>query len=135
MKDLLEESILILSNGQDITGFGELLHEAWQTKRSLSSMVSNSHLDEIYEQAISAGAIGGKITGAGGGGFMLLFVPPAMQGKVRETLNKLIYVPFSFEFTGSQIIFFDNEEDYSDEEIVRASQPALAFKELTHSQM
>lgn len=131
MKDLVEESISILSNGQEITCFGELLDEAWQAKRSLSSQVSNSLVDGLYEQALSAGATGGKLTGAGGGGFLLLFVPLSRQGVVREKLNKLIYVPFNFEFSGSQIIFFDMEEDYSAEEKARASQQVQAFQELT----
>ena len=107
IRDLVEESISILSSTQDIKGFGELLHEAWEAKRSLSSKVSNSQVDEIYRQALSAGAIGGKLTGAGGGGFLLIFVCPGEQKKVREKLNKLLHVPFKFEFSGSQIIFFD----------------------------
>jgi len=131
MKDLLEESISILNSSQDITGFGELLHEAWQGKRSLSSMVSNSDVDEIYDQAMSAGAIGGKLAGAGGGGFLVLFVPLSRQERVRERLNKLIYVPFKFEFAGSQIIFFDRQEDYSALERERANQPVQVFEELT----
>ena len=134
IKDLVEESISVLNGGQDITSFGELLHEAWQAKRSLSSMVSNSHVDKIYEEAMSAGAIGGKVTGAGGGGFMLLFVHPSDHNKVREKLKRLIYVPFKFESGGSQIIFFEPEEDYSAEESARASQPIQAFEELTCSQ-
>lgn len=130
MKDLVEESISILNSGKDIAGFGELLHEAWQAKRSLSNIVSNSHVDEIYEYAISAGAIGGKLIGAGGGGFMLFFVPPFRQSKVREVLKTLIYVPFKFEFLGSQIIFFDLEEDYANEERVRSVQQVMPFREL-----
>ena len=113
MKDLVEESISILNSGRDIIEFGELLHEAWQIKRSLSSKMSNPYMDELYDKALSVGAIGGKITGAGGGGFMLLFVPPSEQAKVREELGHLLCVPFRFEFSGSQIIFFDAEEDYS----------------------
>lgn len=113
IKDLVDESLSILNNGQDITKFGELLHEAWQIKRSLSGKVSNSDIDGLYNLALSAGAVGGKITGAGGGGFLLLFVPPSHQKKVREKLKHIIYVPFKFEFTGSQIIFFDSEEDYA----------------------
>lgn len=113
MKDLVEESISILANCQDIIEFGELLHEAWQIKRGLSHKVSNPHLDQIYDEALSAGAIGGKVTGAGGGGFMMFFVPPSQQIKVKERLKHLIYVPFKFEFNGSQIIFFDSEEDFS----------------------
>ena len=65
---------------------------------------------------------------------MLLFVPPPRQSEVRGTLNKLLYVPFKFEFAGSQIIFFEPEEDYSAEEKTRANQPIQAFRELTHIQ-
>jgi D-glycero-alpha-D-manno-heptose-7-phosphate kinase len=130
MKDLIEESISILNNGADITEFGELLYEAWQAKRSLSAAVSNSHVDEIFEQALSAGAIGGKLTGAGGGGFLLLFAPPSRQREVRERLKTLIHVPFKFENSGSQIVFFDREEDYENEEKLRCFQPIQAFQEL-----
>ena len=111
MNDLLEESISILNSGKDINGFGKLLHKAWQAKRSLSNKVSNSNVDELYNTVRSAGAIGGKLTGAGGGGFMLLFVPPEKQKKVREKLKKLIHVPFKFESAGSQIIFFDIDKN------------------------
>jgi D-glycero-alpha-D-manno-heptose-7-phosphate kinase len=130
MKDLIEESISVLNNGDDISGFGELLHEAWQAKRSLSSAVSNPYVDEIYEAAISAGALGGKLTGAGGGGFILLFVPPSKKTEIREKLNNLIHVPFKMEFSGSQIIFFDSEEDYYLEERDRDRRPIQAFQEL-----
>lgn len=132
MNDLLKESITVLNKGKNITGFGELLHEAWQAKRSLSNKVSNPNVDEIYNQAIAAGAIGGKLTGAGGGGFMLLFVPPEKQMKVREKLKGLIYVPFKFEFSGSQIIFFSRQNDYSVLEKERAKQSIQTFQELTH---
>jgi len=113
MMVFVEESIAILSSNQDLIGFGELLHEAWQAKRSLSSSVSTSYVDEIYNQALSVGAIGGKLTGAGGGGFLLLFVPPSRKAKVRERLSWLVHVPFRFEFSGSQIIFLGREDDYS----------------------
>ena len=131
MKDLVDEGIGILNSSQDITGFGELLRETWQAKRSLSHKVSNSRVDEIYEQSLSAGAIGGKLTGAGGGGFFLLFVPPGRKEKVREKLSKLIHVPFKFETTGSQIIFFDPEADYSADETARATCSIEAFEELS----
>lgn len=130
LKDLVDESIDVLNSSQVITGFGELLHEAWQAKRSLSAKVSNSHVDDLYEQARSAGAVGGKLTGAGGGGFLLLFVPPDRQAEVRNRFNKLIYVPFKFEFSGSQIIFFDPEADYLAEEQVRSHQTVDAFREV-----
>ena len=135
MKDLVEEGISILNSGQDIASFGELLHEAWEAKRSLSSSVSNSHVDQIYQRAMAAGAIGGKLMGAGGGGFMLLFVAPAMQSKVKEVLSNLIHVPFKFESAGSQIILFDLEEDYSAEDKARTQQSIQGFRELAESEV
>jgi len=81
MKDLVDESIVILNGTHDLVGFGELLHEAWQVKRSLSACVSNSDVDQLYDSAISAGAVGAKLAGAGGGGFLLLFVPPSANRK------------------------------------------------------
>jgi len=134
MNDLLEESITVLNKGKDITDFGKLLREAWQVKRSLSTEVSNSNVDGMYNQAISAGAIGGKLTGAGGGGFMLLFVPLEKQMEVRERLNGLIYVPFKFESAGSQIIFFSQQKDYSILEKERCKQQVRSFVEVEHSQ-
>ena len=113
MQDSVEEALSILKSNKDIKSFGQLLNEFWQLKKSLSPQVSNSFIDEIYKEAQSSGAIGGKLIGAGGGGFLLLFVPPRSQKKVRESLKKLIYVPFKFEHEGSQVIFFDKEEDYS----------------------
>lgn len=133
MKDLVDEGIGILNSSQDIIRFGELLRETWQAKRSLSHKVSNARVDEVYEQSLSAGAIGGKLTGAGGGGFLLLFVPPGRKEKVREKLSKLIHVPFKFETSGSQIIFFDPEADYSAAETARAACTMEAFEELGDS--
>ena len=129
ISDMVDEGIAILSKGQDVGYFGRLLHEAWQVKRSLSSKVSNSNIEEIYNQAMAAGALGGKLIGAGGGGFMLLFARPQDQSKVREKLSKLVCVPFQFEFAGSQVIFFDPEEDYSMQEMERANRSILGFKE------
>lgn len=134
-KDLVKEGLAVLSSSQDLTPFGELMREAWMVKRSLSDKVSNSEVDDIYQRAIDSGAVGGKLTGAGGGGFMLLFVPPDRHSAVSEALDHLIYVPFKFEFSGSQIIFFDPEEDYSAEEQTRTNQPVRPFRELVSSQM
>jgi D-glycero-alpha-D-manno-heptose-7-phosphate kinase len=130
MKDLVEEGISILNGRKNMTAFGELLHEAWQAKRSLSSAVSNHGVDELYDQALSSGAIGGKLTGAGGGGFLLLFVPPQKQEHVRQKLKDLIYVPFKFEYSGSQIIFFDPQEDYAELDRLRCGQTVHPFREL-----
>lgn len=116
MHDMVAEAISILVSKQDINGFGKLMHEGWKLKRSLSSKISNPMVEELHAQAMAAGALGGKLTGAGGGGFLLLFVPPSRQQNVREKLSKLIHVPFRFEFSGSQIIFYDQERDYTAEE-------------------
>lgn len=131
MRDLVDEGLAILNSDRSLTGFGELLDEAWQAKRSLSPSVSNSDVDDLYARALAAGAVGGKITGAGGGGFMLLFVPPERQAHVREKLDGLINVPFKIEFSGSQILFADIEQDYGEAEQARARQSIRAFRELT----
>lgn len=133
MKDLVDEGMSIVGGSQDISAFGALLHEAWEAKRSLSPTVSNAQVDGMYEQARAAGAIGGKLIGAGGGGFLLLFVPPDRRAAVRDTLCNLIHVPFRFESSGSQIIFFDREADYLAEEAQRGSLPIQAFRELPGS--
>jgi D-glycero-alpha-D-manno-heptose-7-phosphate kinase len=131
MKDLVDEGIHVLTNGQDLKVFGELLNESWQLKRSLSNLVSNSEVDDLYTLARNAGAIGGKLTGAGGGGFLLLVVSPEDQPQVREALHQLLHVPFQFEFSGSQIIFYDPEQDYAQEDLDRRNQPLPIFRELS----
>lgn len=113
MKDLTDESVSVLSSGADLKAFGELLHEAWEAKRSLSASVSNADVDGAYQAARDAGALGGKLLGAGGGGFFLVFAPPERHRAIREALSSLIYVPFRFESAGSQIIFIDRQEDFS----------------------
>lgn len=128
---MVEEGISILASSRDIGEFGELLHRTWLAKQSLSPAVSNSQVEEIYHKAREAGAVGGKLLGAGGGGFMLLFVPPEAQARVRSSLDSFLHVPFQFESSGSQIIFFDPGVDYSNEERVRAGQRLRAFREAT----
>jgi D-glycero-alpha-D-manno-heptose-7-phosphate kinase len=129
MKELVEESIAVLTGGEDIRLFGQLLHEAWQAKRSLSSRVSNPPVDALYERARAAGALGGKLTGAGGGGFLLLFAPPEKQPAVVAALDDLIHVPFAFESAGSQVIFYEPGVDYRQAEEARKTRPAVTFKE------
>jgi D-glycero-alpha-D-manno-heptose-7-phosphate kinase len=133
MKELVRESIDILASGMDIDAFGDLLHEAWLLKRSLSEQVSNAEVDALYERARLAGALGGKLTGAGGGGFLLLFVPPKKRGSVLRALERQIHVPFAFDGAGSQIIFYEPGIDYQDAEKARRFQPAIAFKELAQA--
>ena len=127
----VDEGIYILKGNNNICQFGELLHESWMLKKGLSSQVSNNDVDELYDRAREAGAVGGKITGAGGGGFLLLFVQPSAQKKVREALYKRIHVPFQFESGGSQIIFYEPErENYIKLEKYRANQTIKSFREL-----
>lgn len=130
LRQHVDQSCEILNGRKSLIPFGELLHEAWQLKRGLSDKVSNSQVDTLYEEARKAGAIGGKLLGAGGGGFFLLFVPPEKQNKVRKQLCRLIQVPFQFEFGGSQVIFYDLEEDYSAHDKARSRQQIEAFRDL-----
>lgn len=131
MMDFVEEGISIITGKQDLTQFGKLLHEAWQLKRTFSAQVTNAEVDDLYERSRKAGAVGGKLTGAGGGGFLLLFVPPSRKKKVRECLKNLIYVPIKVEFSGSQVIFFDPQEDYSLIEKERGKRDIKKFRELS----
>lgn len=107
MHEMVNEALSILiSENTDIAEFGKLLHESWKLKRSLTEMISTSEIDCIYEEARRAGAIGGKLLGAGGGGFMIIFARPEDQPRIRERLKKLLHVPFDFENAGSQIIVY-----------------------------
>ncbi len=107
MAEMVEEAVRILhSRSSRIDAFGELLHEGWLHKKSLSDRVSTPEIDEIYQTALDAGATGGKILGAGGGGFLLLFVKPALQQRVREKLDHLVHVPFSFDDSGSRVVLY-----------------------------
>ena len=88
--------------------FGRLLGNQWKIKKKMTSLVTNADIDEIYSKGIRAGAIGGKLLGAGGGGFMLFYVPKDKQEQVKQDLKDLLYVPFSFDYTGSQIIYYSD---------------------------
>jgi len=104
MADMVKDGVSILTSNYAITDFGILLEEAWQLKKDSASSVSNFHIDDIYSSAMSAGALGGKLLGSGGGGFMLIFCEPQYQPNVLERLSNLVHVPFKFEFEGSKII-------------------------------
>lgn len=109
MYRMVSDGINILRGGSDLSAFGELLHEGWKIKSTLTDKITNPYIDEIYEAARGAGALGGKLLGAGGGGFMLIFARPEDQARIRERLNKLLHVPFRFETMGSQTIFYESE--------------------------
>jgi len=106
MTAMVQEGIDILKSRKRLNDFGKLLNEGWKLKRSLSSVVSTSKIDSIYETGIKAGAIGGKLLGAGGGGFMLFFAPPDRHKKIKEKLKNFLHVPFRIEYIGSQIIYY-----------------------------
>lgn len=108
MKAMVDEAIDILCNG-DLVDFGDLLHCSWWIKRRLSNCITTDAIDAIYKRAIDAGSIGGKLLGAGGGGFMLFFAKPEMHDKIKAALSDLLYVPFGFQSLGSQIIYFERD--------------------------
>ena len=132
MHAMVDDGIKIVQSNHCVCGFGELLHAAWQAKRDLSANISNGVVDEYYERARENGAIGGKLIGAGGGGFLMLFVPPSAKSRVREALSELLHVPFHFNRHGSQIIFYEtSKEDYRRTEKERDNRSILAFRELS----
>jgi len=111
MAEMVDEAINILNeSSSDLNDFGRLLHETWMIKRKLTSKITNDTIDKIYDKAIKAGAIGGKLLGAGGGGFILFFVNPSDQKKIKDSLKNLLYVPFRFENLGSQIIYYTRSD-------------------------
>ncbi len=101
---------VIDSHNRPLAEFGRLLHESWQIKRTLTEKISSAPIDEIYQAGLEAGALGGKLLGAGGGGFMLFFVPPERREALRRRLSKLLYVPFSFSTRGSAVVVHETEE-------------------------
>lgn len=111
MYQMVGQGVEILSGSSDISEFGRLLHEAWELKRSLTDKVSPLYVDYVYETALKEGATGGKLLGAGGGGFILLFVQPDLQARVREKL-RLLHVPFRFEAEGTRIVHYQEGEEY-----------------------
>jgi len=106
MQEMVDRAIELLASPADIVEFGRLLDESWRLKRRLSDRVSNSEVDALYETATRAGAIGGKLLGAGGGGFVLLFVRPEERARVVEAVRNLITVPFKFDMSGCRIALY-----------------------------
>ena len=120
MKKLVDEAEEILvDKKRNLNDFGKLLDKSWKLKRSTGDKISTSEIDKIYDKAINAGALGGKLLGAGGGGFIVFYVPKSKQKSVKNALNKLLYVPFKFDNGGTEVIYyspeqFDVEGDYDD---------------------
>ncbi|MDE2222197.1 MAG: kinase [Candidatus Omnitrophica bacterium] len=105
MHEMVHEAVEVL-NGNDLLKFGRLLDESWKLKRTLSDKISSPYIDELYATAFKNGAIGGKLLGAGGGGFVLFFAEPSRQPKIRQALKNLLEVPFKFENLGTQVIVY-----------------------------
>jgi D-glycero-alpha-D-manno-heptose-7-phosphate kinase len=119
MFQLVDEAESIVANeNRSLDEFGKLMHESWQIKRSLTPKISNANIDEIYNAGISAGALGGKLLGAGGGGFMLFYVPPERRDALRKRLQKLLCIPFRFSNRGSHVVVYEPEETY-DQSLVK----------------
>jgi len=104
MRLMVDDAYTILTSQSSISRFGELLHESWLQKRALTLDVSNSIIDEMYDKARAAGALGGKLLGAGGGGFMLFFTPPERQSAVKLALKNYHEITFNINAAGSTII-------------------------------
>ena len=109
MKALVDDVQKLLASDCDLNEFGRLLDYTWKLKRGITSDISNNDIDALYKKAIDAGATGGKLLGAGGGGFLLFYVEPEYQENVRSKLEDLIYVPFEFENEGTRIMYFRPE--------------------------
>lgn len=105
MRDIGNEMKKILQEGKDLSQFGFLLDKSWQLKKQVTKEISNSAIDGYYEKAKRAGALGGKILGAGGGGFLLLYADKQKQDKVRQALKSLLELDFGYEPQGSKIIY------------------------------
>lgn len=126
MQEMVDEAESIVANpAHSLDEFGRLMNEAWKVKRSLTQNITSSSIDDIYEAGISAGALGGKLLGAGGGGFMLFFVPPERRHALRSKLRKLLCVPITFSARGSQVVVYEPEDQY-DEGLIRERQEVYA---------
>jgi D-glycero-alpha-D-manno-heptose-7-phosphate kinase len=132
MQQMVDEAeSIVASPARSCDDFGRLMNESWKLKRSLTQNITNSSIDDIYEAGISAGALGGKLLGAGGGGFMLFFVPPERRDALRAKLKKLLCVPISFSSRGSQVIVYEPEDRY-DEGLSREREEVYAQNDNQH---
>ena len=109
MKQMVTTAETILTGNSDLAEFGRLLHEAWTYKKSLADGISNTQIDDAYETARNAGALGGKLLGAGGRGFLLVFAEPDRQSTIRTALKRWEEVPFQFHSGGSEILLHNKD--------------------------
>jgi len=112
MLDLVDDAEDVLTNKKrDLDEFGRLLDHTWKLKRQTGSAVSTSNIDALYQRGIEAGALGGKLLGAGGGGFLVFYVQPEKREALKAAMHDLLYVPFHFEDGGSRVLYY-SPEDY-----------------------
>ncbi|MBQ6334422.1 MAG: kinase [Erysipelotrichaceae bacterium] len=117
MKAMVDEAEKILiDENESLDDFGRLLDESWKLKRSTGSKISTNQIDMIYDRAMKAGALGGKLLGAGGGGFTLFYVPKDKQEAIKNELSELLLVPFRFENEGTSVIYYVPEHYKTEEE-------------------
>ena len=110
MYELVDAAEQILVDKEtDLDDFGRLLDLTWKLKRKSGVAVSTNSIDELYEKGMEAGALGGKLLGAGGGGFLVFYVQPEKQRGVKEAMKDLLYIPFTFENGGTQVIHYTPE--------------------------
>jgi D-glycero-alpha-D-manno-heptose-7-phosphate kinase len=112
IRQSVDEALAILTGNQPISDLGALMSKAWFAKRRLGEDITNASVDAVYAEAMEAGALGGKLLGAGGGGFMLFVVPPERQPTFLNHLKRFVHVPFEFDETGSQIILSAPGEEH-----------------------
>lgn len=111
MLSLVDEAEAVLTDKhRPLADFGRLLDKTWQLKRGTGSRVSTGFIDEFYARGIKAGALGGKLLGAGGGGFLVFFAEPDARESVKNELSDLLYIPFEFESDGTQVVYYDPED-------------------------
>jgi D-glycero-alpha-D-manno-heptose-7-phosphate kinase len=111
MRAMVDEALGILASDASLDAFGELMHEGWTLKRELSTRVASPTVEEVYRKALKGGALGGKLLGAGGSGFMAFYVPPKRQAAVIRALAGYLHVPFGFESEGSRIVYYGPQGD------------------------
>lgn len=108
---LVDDAEAVLTDKErPLSEFGRLLDVTWRLKRGTSSVVSTGSIDELYSRGVAAGAAGGKLLGAGGGGFLVFYAEPDAQASVREALSDLLYIPFGFEDDGASVVYYDPED-------------------------
>ena len=112
MQKLVDIATDVLCNGNNLDDFGRLLNQTWQLKRGLESSITPNFVDDIYSKAIKAGALGGKLLGAGGGGFMIFYVTQERRSAVLNALNELLLVPFKIDHTGTELMY-SKSQNYS----------------------